>query len=74
MCDFEKINLDSNLMNDCTPSTDELDLFWQGILINMPGVFKDIEKDEEASIISRDARIPLCITIKFKLKKMIKYG
>ena len=72
MCDFDKVALDSNLINDCSPSTEELDLDWEGILINMPATIDDVVVGNDG-VLSSKTRIPLCITVQAKLKKMIRY-
>ena len=72
MCDFNKLALDSNLINDCSPSTDGFDLDWEGILINMPTIVEDVDVGHDG-VLSFKTRIPLCITIQFKLKKMLRY-
>ncbi|MDH5407162.1 MAG: hypothetical protein OEY00_00975 [Gammaproteobacteria bacterium] len=72
MCDFDKVDLDSNLINDCSPSTDGLDLDWEGVLINMPAIVDNVVVGNDG-VLSSKTRIPLCITIQFKLKKMLHY-
>jgi len=73
MSKFDKVALDSNLQNECSPSTEELDYRWQGILISMPEKISGIIADEDNPIISPETRMPLCITMQFKLKNIIQY-
>ncbi len=67
--DFDNITLDSSIRNTCSPEFDKPEL--KGIKINAPQEI-ELVLDEEEGMVSALTRFPVCISMQFPLKEMIK--
>jgi hypothetical protein len=70
--DFDSVSLDSHVRHKCSPVFDKFEASVKGIKINAPGEI-DAVFDEEQKIVSPSTRFPVCITMQFPLKEMLKY-